>query len=172
MTPGYAVVRPNRDKTVCKLTRAAVVLILLASVSLLLAVTLGGWSKLEGMKPLTFAWVAAYLVMAFYVWRWARGMLPIAAGLAVLLLIVAVVAATGTSGTSWFDRGSAGFGPATSIFGSAGLQSGTLGLLVVLVIPVQALLAVVAMRGFAQRWNVELEVPVGELTPGAGASPA
>lgn len=172
VTAGYMVVRPNREQPTCKVTKAAVVFILLASVSLILAVTLGGWSKLEGMKPLSFAWSAAYLVIAFYVWRWARGLLPIAAGLAVLLLIVAVVAATGTSGTSWFDRGSPGFGPATTIFGSAGLGSGTLGLLVILIIPVQALLVVVAMRGFGQGWNVELEVPVDEASLRGAASPS
>ncbi|HET9104830.1 MAG TPA: hypothetical protein VFN55_15875, partial [Solirubrobacteraceae bacterium] len=49
--PGYAVIHPNRDKAVCKITRLIVVLILLGSVALMLALTIGGWSKLQGLKP-------------------------------------------------------------------------------------------------------------------------
>jgi hypothetical protein len=37
-----------------------------------------------------------------------------------------------------------------------------LGLIVVLIAPVQVLLILFAMRGFAQGWNVELEVPIEE----------
>ena len=47
-------------------------------------------------------------------------MLPIAAGLAILLLIIAVIAGVGLSGTSWFDRSHAGFAPAQSLFGGNG----------------------------------------------------
>ena len=72
---------PNREKASSKLMKAIVALILLASVGLLLIVTIGGWSQLEGMKPINFFWCVAYVIIAFYIWgRWARGMLPIAAG--------------------------------------------------------------------------------------------
>ena len=54
--PGYTVIHPNRDKASCKLTRLLVVLILLASVALMLVVTIGGWSKLQGLKPVNFVW--------------------------------------------------------------------------------------------------------------------
>jgi hypothetical protein len=160
--PGYTVIHPNRDKASCKFTKAIVVLILIVSIVLMLALTIGGWSELEGLKPVNFIWCVVYAVLAFYIWRWARGLLPIAAALAVLLLIIAVIAGTGLSGTSWFDREHAGFANAQSLFGGAGLSDSTLGFLTVLLIPVQVALIVFAMIGFAQGWNVELEVPEDE----------
>jgi hypothetical protein len=162
LTPGYAVVYPNREKAASKLMKSIVALILLVSVGLLMVVTIGGWSQLEGMRPLNFIWGIVYLIIAFYVFRWARGMLPIAAGLAILLLMIAVVAGFGLSGTSWFDRSHEGFAPAQSLFGGAGLSANTLGTITLLLIPVQVLLIVFAMRAFAQGWNVEQEVPIEE----------
>src|SRR5580704_3501159 len=87
--PGYTVIRPNRDKASCKATKAVVVLIMIVSIALMLALTIGGWSELEGLKPVNFVWCIVYAVIGFYIWRWARGLLPIAAALAVLLLIIA-----------------------------------------------------------------------------------
>ena len=163
VTPGYTVVFPNREKATSKLMKAVVALILLVSVGLLLIVTIGGWSQLEGMKPINFVWSIAYLIIAFYVFvRWARGMLPIAAGLAILLLMIAIVAGLGLAGTSWFDRSHAGFAHAQSLFGGQGLSADTLGTVVLLLIPVQILLIVVALQAFAQGWNVEQEVPIDE----------
>jgi len=160
--PGYTVIHPNRDKRICKLTRILVALILLASTALMLALTIGGWTKLQGMKPINFTWCAIYLVMAIYVLRWARGLLPIAAALAVLLIAIAAIAAFGIGGTSWFDRGHNGYGHAGSLFGGSGLSADTIGTLTLLLIPVEALLVIVAVVGFAQGWNVELEVPDDE----------
>ena len=77
--PGHAVIHPNRDKPICKITRLIVVLILLGSVALMLVLTIGGWSKLQGLKPINFVWCLVYLIMAYYVLRWARGLLPITA---------------------------------------------------------------------------------------------
>jgi len=162
LTPGYAVVYPNRETASSKLMKLIVALILLVSVGLILVVTIGGWSQLEGMKPLNFFWCIAYLIIAFYVFRWARGMLPIAAGLAILMLMIAIVAGLGLSGTSWFDRSHAGFAQAQSLFGGNGLSADTLGTITLLLIPVQVLLIVFAMRAFAQGWNVEQEVPIDE----------
>jgi hypothetical protein len=163
VTPGYTVVYPNRDKASSKLVKLIVVLLLLASAALMLAITVGGWSKLEGLKPVDFLWALVCVIIAFYVMkRWARGLLPIAAALAILLLITAVIAGTGASGTSWFDRSNFGFGAAKSLFGGAGLGPNTLGALTVILIPVQALLILFAGIGFAQGWNVELEVPIEE----------
>lgn len=164
ITPGYVVIHPNRQKPVCKVTKAVVVLILIASVVVMLALTIGGWSELEGLKPVNFIWCLIYAVMAFYIWRWSRGLLPIAAALAILLLIIAVIAGTGLSGTSWFDREHADFAAAQSLFGGNGLSDSTLGFLTVLLIPVQVALIVFAMIGFAQGWNVEVEVPAEEAT--------
>ncbi len=160
--PGYIIIWPNRDRPVCKLTKILVALILVISVALMLIVTIGGWTKLQGLKPVNFAWCIVYLVIAAYVLRWSRGLLPIAAALAILLLIVALIAGTGLSGTSWFDRSHAGFGPAQSLFGGAGLSASTLGVVTLLIVPVQVLLILFAMRGFRQGWNVELEVPIEE----------
>jgi len=163
LTPGYTIIYPNRDKASSKAIKAIVVVILLISIALILAVTIGGWSKLQGLKPVNFAWCIIYALIAFYVaTRWARGLLPIAAALAMLLLILALIAGTGISGTSWFDRSHAGFAPPQSLFGGAGLDPNTLGLLTLLIVPVQALLILFAMQGFAQGWNVELEVPIEE----------
>lgn len=163
VTPGYAVVFPNREKAASKLMKAVVALILLVSVGLLLIVTIGGWSQLEGMKPINFIWSIAYVVVAFYIFvRWARGMLPIAAGLAILLLMVALVAGLGLSGTSWFDRSHAGFAHAKSLLGGQGLSADTLGTVTLLLVPVQILLIIFALQAFAQGWNVEQEVPIDE----------
>lgn len=163
LTPGYAVVYPNREKPASHATKAIVALIMLVSVALMLIVTIGGWSKLQGMKPVNFVWVIAYLIMAYYIFRrWARGLLPITAGMAILLLMMAVISGIGASGTSWFDRSHAGFAGAQSLFGGGGLSPDILGLLTVLIAPVQVLLIFFAMLGFSQGWNVELEVPIEE----------
>jgi hypothetical protein len=163
VTPGYTVVFPNREKAGSKAMKAIVALVLLASVGLILIVTIGGWSQLEGMKPLNFFWCIAYVIIAFYVFvRWSRGMLPIAAGMAILMVMIALVAGVGLSGTSWFDRSHAGFAHAQSMLGGTGLSSNTLGTITLLLVPVQVLLIVLAMGAFAQGWNVEQEIPIDE----------
>jgi hypothetical protein len=178
VTPGYVVVYPNREKVTSKVTKAIVSLILLVSVALMLTVTIGGWSKLQGMKPVNIGWCIVYLIIAFYVqFRWTRGLLPIAAALAILLLILAVIAGTGVSGTSWFDRNHAGYAAPHTVFGGKGLGPDFLGLLTVLIAPVQVLLIFFSMQGFLQGWNVETEVPEDEArrrgyTPGTPAPAA
>jgi lysylphosphatidylglycerol synthetase-like protein (DUF2156 family) len=163
LTPGYVVVYPNREKSASQVTKAIIVLIMLVSVALMLIVTIGGWSKLQGLKPVNFVWILAYLIMAFYIFtRWARGLLPITAGLAILLLMMSVIAGIGAAGTSWFDRSHAGFAGAQSVFGGAGLSSDLLGLITLLIAPVQVALIFFAMLGFSQAWNVEMEVPIEE----------
>ena len=150
---------PNRDKASSKATRAIVILLLLVSAALVLIVTVGGWSALEGAKSVQIGYIAVYLVIAFYVARWNRGVLPLAAALAIILLIFAAVA-----GPAWFDRDKAGFtDPA--------LGSDLLGLLTLLIVPVQVLLIAFAMQGFAQQWNVEVErhsEPPPDAVPAAG----
>ena len=163
VTPGYVVIHPNRDKAICKLTKLIVVALLIASVVLMMILTIGGWSKLQGMKPVNFIWSAVYLIIAYYIMvRWARGLLPMAAALAVLLLIIAVISGFGLDGTSWFDRNHHGFGAAESLFGGNGLSTDVLGTITLLLIPVEIALVVFAMIGFSQSWNVELEVPADE----------
>lgn len=139
------ITHPNRDKPVVRSTRVAVVLLLLISAALITVVTVGGWKVIEGAAPLEIGYVIVYLTLAFYAARWKRGVLPVASSLAVLLAIFALV-----SGTSWFERDKAGFT-------QPDLNSGLLGTLTFLVIPVQILLIAFAMRGFQQGWNVEVE---------------
>lgn len=163
LSPGFTIAYPNRAKPASRATRLMVVASLLVSVGLVAAITIGSWSQLQGLTPLNFLWCTAYLVIAFYVGRWARGLLPIAAALAVLLLLMAVIAATGASGTSWFARAGYGYASAESLFGGPGLSADTLGWLTALLVPVQLLVIFFALRGFAQGWHVEVEVPIDRL---------
>jgi lysylphosphatidylglycerol synthetase-like protein (DUF2156 family) len=140
------ILHPNRDKVESKGTRAVVMLLLLSSAALILIVTIGGWAQLQGAQIVSFGYVIVYLVMAYYVTRWNRGVLPVAAGLAILLAVVAAVA-----GPAWFERDKAGFTDPT-------LDPAILGLLTLIIVPVQILLIAFAMRGFQQAWNVEVEV--------------
>ena len=160
--PGHAVINPNRDKALCKLTKLIIFGLIAATVVLMMVLTIGGWTKLQGMKPVNFAWSAIFVALSVFVLRWARGLLPIAAALAMLLLIVAVIAAFGLDGTSWYQRSHTGFAGAGSLFGGGGLSNGVLGTVTVLLIPVEIALIIVAMIGFAQGWNVEVEVPEEE----------
>jgi lysylphosphatidylglycerol synthetase-like protein (DUF2156 family) len=140
------ILHPNRDKAESKATKAAVILLLIVSAALIAIVTAGGWSELQGAQIVSIAYVIIYIIMAVYVGRWNRGTLPVAAGLAVLFAVVAAVA-----GPAWFDRDKAGFeDPA--------LEPSILGLLTLIIVPVQILLIAFAMRGFQQAWNVEIEV--------------
>jgi hypothetical protein len=160
----YMLDRPNRDKASSKTTRAIVVLILLVSVVLMTIVTIGGWTKLQGAKPIQIAYILIYLIMAFYVTRWNRGVLPMAAALAIVLGIFAAVAAP-----VWFDRDrfGGGFGHPGSAFGGDGLSESMLGLLTFVIVPVQILLVAFSMQGFRQAWNVEVEVPAEKAGPHA-----
>jgi hypothetical protein len=158
LRPGHVVIYPNRGKAASKATKSIVILLLLISVVLMLIVTLAGWSKLQGLKPVNIAWALLYLVAAFYIAKWNRGLLPMAAALAILLLILSVIAGTGAAGTSWFDRNHAGYAAAHTIFGGKGLGPDALGLVTLLMAPIQVLLIFFSMQGFAQGWNVEVEV--------------
>jgi hypothetical protein len=149
---------PNRKKASSKITRLLVILLLLVSAGLVLIVSVGGWSAIAGAKPLQVIYIALYLVLAFFVARWSRGVLPLIAALAIVLLIFAAVSAP-----AWFDRSQTGFtDPA--------LPSDLLGLITALIVPVQVLLIAVAMSGFRQAWNVEVEHGSDEDTSGDGRS--
>ncbi len=139
------ITHPNRDNPVVQATRATVVVLLLVSAALVLIVTIGGWSVLEGAVAIQIAYIAIYVLFAFYAARWNRGVLPISAALAVLLLIFAAVA-----GPGWFARDKSGFA-------QPAINAGLLGVLTLLIVPVQILLITFAMRGFSQGWNVEVE---------------
>jgi hypothetical protein len=142
----------------------------------MLIVTIGGWTELEGQQAVNFVFILVYLVFALYIARWQRGLLPIAAAAGVVLLILAAVAGTGASGTSWFDRTKPGFAPPGSMFGGKGLSPDALGVATLLLIPVQALLVFFSMQAFSQGWNIEVEVPIDQArrdgSPPAPVTPA
>jgi hypothetical protein len=179
LRPGYTVIYPNRDKAGSKATKLVVVVLLLVSAGLMLIVTVGGWSKLQGMTPVNIALILLYLVAAWSVARWTRGALALAAAMGILMLILALIAGTGLNGISWFDRTHPGYALPKWIFGGTGLSPDVLGTLTLLIAPVQALLIFFSMQGFSQGWNIEKEVPEDEAkqrgdraSPSSSAEPA
>jgi hypothetical protein len=150
---GYVIEHPNREKAASKATKAVVTLLLLVSAGLMIIISIGGWDTLEGAKIPQVAYIALYLLIAYFVTRWNRGVLPVASALAIILLIFAAV-----SGPEWFDRDKEGFS-------DPAIDEGILGLLTMILVPVQVLLIAFAMRGFQQAWNVEVERPVDGRRP-------
>ena len=140
---------PNRQRPEARTTRTLVFGLLLASAVLLALATVGGWSKTQGAKSLQIAFVVIYVVLAYYVARWRSGLLPVAASLAVILLIFCAI-----SGPGWFTRDRSGFEDPL-------LDESIVGLLTIVLVPLQILLLAAAARGFAQKWSVEVERPVG-----------
>jgi lysylphosphatidylglycerol synthetase-like protein (DUF2156 family) len=139
---------PNQDKATSKATKAIVVLLLIVSAVLTLLITIGGWNELQGAKVVSILFIIVFFVMAYFVQRWNRGVLPLAAGLSVILGVFAAIAAFGAG--SWFDRSGSGYD-------HSGLPPDLIGLLCIVLIPVLLLLIVFAMRGFSQKWNIEIE---------------
>lgn len=150
---------PNRRRAASKITKVLVVLLLLLSAVLVLVVTIGGWDVLQGAKVLQVAYVVVYVVMAFLVARWNRGVLPVAAALAIVMLIFAAIA-----GPAWFERDREGFA-------DPAIDASILGLVTLLIVPVQAMLIVTAMQGFRQGWNVEVERRADDGAPDPRAVP-
>ncbi len=153
-------VHPNRDKSSSQVTKTIVIVLLVVSAALILIITIGGWEHLQGAQPISFAYALVYLVMAWVVARWNRGVLPVAAALAILFAVIAAVA-----GPAWFARDKAGFD-------NPALDPSLLGLLTICLVPVQLLLAAFAMSAFQQQWHVEVEVTPEEADRyyGCGAS--
>jgi hypothetical protein len=142
---GVRIHHPNREKAASKATKAVVIVLLIASAALIALVLIGGWTQMAGAELLAIVYVLVYLAMAFFVSRWNRGVLPLAAGLAVFFISFAAVA-----GPAWLARAEPGLEDPL-------LPSALLGLLTFVIIGVQALLIAFAMRGFQQKWNVEIE---------------
>jgi hypothetical protein len=130
-----------------------VILLLLVTIGLLLLNTIGGWKVLQGALPIQLAFIVIYILMVYSAIRWSRGVLPLAAALGILLVIFSIASAP-----SWFERDSAGFAHPL-------LSPGIVGVITLLIIPVQILLVAFSMRGFNQGWNVEVE----RRDPSAGA---
>jgi hypothetical protein len=109
---------------------------------------------------MTIVWAGLYVLFAFLVLRWNRGLLPVASAMAIIMVIFAAVAADG-----WFARAKDGLD-------SPALPEDLLGVLTLVVIPVQILLIIVAMVAFNQGWNVEEERPIGGRRPDSGDGPS
>lgn len=148
--PGYELWRPNREKAESKSARALVVFLLLISAGLAFVLTVGGWERLEGGKIFAVAFVVLYLLFAYLVSRWNRGVLPVVAALAIILAIFTAIAAP-----AWFARAKDGLD-------SPLLPEELLGLIALLLVPVQVILVAVAMVAFNQNWHVEEERAIGE----------
>jgi presenilin-like A22 family membrane protease len=144
---GVRLHHPNRQHASAKAAKAIVALLLVVSAALMIIVAAGGWTTLQGAKPLLIAYIILYFVFAFYVMRWVRGVLPLSAACAILLLIFAAIA-----GPEWFARDKAGFK-------EPAIDESILGVITLLIVPVQVLLIGFAMHAFQQAWNVEEEVP-------------
>jgi hypothetical protein len=140
---------PNREKASSKATKAIVVLLTLISAALMTVVTIGGWDALQGAKAVQIAYILVYLLVAFYIARWRSGMLPVIAALATIMLIFAAVSAP-----EWFSRDKDGFD-------DPALSAGFLGLVTIIIVPLQLLLIAFAMSGFRQNWHVEVERRAG-----------
>jgi hypothetical protein len=148
--PGYELWRPNREKPEAKSAKALVIFLLLVSAGLAAVITIGGWERLEGGKMFAVVYVVLYVLFAFLVARWNRGVLPVVSSLAIILAIFAGIAAP-----AWFDRAKDGLS-------SPLLPEELLGLLTLLLVPVQVILIAVAMVAFNQEWHVEEERQIGD----------
>jgi hypothetical protein len=164
MTDDVVIEHPNRKKAASKSTRFMVLVLLLASAFLIALITLTAWDQLLGGRAIQVICIIIYLVLAWQVVRWSRGVLPVSAALGIVMLIFALVSVPG-----WFERDKTGFTEPV-------LPADVIGMLTALLIPIQILLIVFAMRGFRQAWNVEVEHPADERRtrqdPGGGAAPA
>jgi lysylphosphatidylglycerol synthetase-like protein (DUF2156 family) len=145
---------PNQDKAASKATKAIVVLLLLVAAGLTLIVTAGGWGQMQGAKIVSIGFIIIFLVMAYFVSRWRRGVLPLAAALSIVLGVFAAIAVLGSG--NWFDRDQTGYD-------KSGLPPSLIGLLCIVLIPVSLLLIAFAMRAFSQKWNIEIEMSRDEF---------
>ena len=136
---------PNRHKSASKTMRVVIIVLLLISTALIGLVTFGGWKVLQGVVVINIAWMLIYLLFAFYIARWNRGVLPVAAAMAMIMLIFAIIAVP-----SWLDRDAVGYT-------QPAIDASVLATITAIIIPVQALLLIAAMQGFRQEWNVEVE---------------
>jgi len=161
--PGYELWRPNREKAASITTKLVLVLMLAATAAIAALVAITGFSLMTGgggMSVICLIFAALYALFAFLVFRWSRGILPVAAALS---MILAIFCATGAE--SWFARDKAGFEKAL-------IPVPLIGLLVVILALLQLVLIAVALYGFNQNWHVEEERPIGSGEDyGAGASP-
>ncbi len=163
VTPGYEVWHPNREKADVITTKFVIAFLMLATAVVAGLVTIAGFSLLSGggaMGVVCLIFALLYAFFGFLVARWSRGILPVAASLSTILAIFCAVGAN-----SWFARDKAGFEDAL-------IPVSMIGLLVLILLLLQIILAVACFYGFSQDWHVEEERPIGSGEDyGAGAPP-
>ncbi len=117
--------------------------------ALLVIVTLGGWDRLRELRRRRHdpGLGGLYVLFAVLVMRWNRGILPVAAALAIIMAIFAAIAAP-----HWFARDKAGLSTPLSPRTCSACSRSSWS-------PVQLVLVAVAMFGFNQEWHVEEERP-------------
>jgi hypothetical protein len=150
--PGYELWHPNREKPEVVATKFVVGLLMLATAAIAALITIGGFSLLSGgagMGALCLIYAGLYALFAFFVFRWNRGVLPVAASLSMILVIFCAVGAD-----SWFARDKAGFDEAL-------IPVPIIGLLVLILLLLQIVLIAACFYGFNQDWHVEEERPIG-----------
>jgi hypothetical protein len=159
--PGYELWRPNREKGGSVTMEWLIVVLLLATAALAALITIGGWSVLKGgsgMGIVCAIYALLYLLFAYRVARWSRGVLPLAAALSMILAILCAVGAE-----SWFERDKSGFTEPL-------IASSLVGALVIVLGLLQIVVIAAALYGFNQNWHVEEERPIGSGEDyGAGA---
>lgn len=151
--PGYELWRPNREKPECQQMKSIIAFLLILSAAVGFVITIGGWSRLEGGGLIAIIYVALYVLFAYLVARWTRGVLPVAAALAIVLAIFAALATPG-----WFSRTGEGFDAPL-------LPEELLGFLSLILVPLQIAVIITSMIGFNQEWQVEEERPIGGVPP-------
>jgi hypothetical protein len=161
--PGYELWHPNREKPDVVATKFVVALLMLATAAIAGLVTITGFSLLSGggaMGVVGLIFAALYALFAFFVLRWNRGVLPVAASLSMILAIFCAVGAG-----SWFARDKGGFDEAL-------IPVPLIGLLVIVMLLLQIVLIAACFYGFSQDWHVEEERPLGSGEDyGHGAPP-
>ena len=149
--PGYELWRPNREKAEAKSAKALVVFLLLVSAGLALGHHHRRLGAPRGRQDVRDRLHRSSTCCSP---SWSRAgtaaCLPVASALAIILAIFAGIAAP-----AWFDRAKDGLD-------SPALPEELLGLLTLLLVPVQVILIAVAMVAFNQDWHVEEERPIGD----------
>jgi hypothetical protein len=165
--PGYELWHPNREKPEVVATKFVVGLLMVATAGIAALITIAGFSLLSGgggMGVVGLIYAGLYALFAFFVFRWNRGVLPVAASLSMILAIFCAVGAE-----SWFSRDKAGFDEGL-------IPVPIIGLLVIILLLLQIVLIAACFYGFSQDWHVEEERPIGSggdyataATPGPDA---
>jgi hypothetical protein len=160
--PGYELWHPNREKPEVVATKLVVGLLMVATAAIAALITIAGFSLLSGgggMGVVGLIYAGLYALFAFFVFRWNRGVLPVAASLSMILAIFCAVGAE-----SWFSRDKAGFDEGL-------IPVPIIGLLVIILLLLQIVLIAACFYGFSQDWHVEEERPIGSGGDFGAAAP-